>query len=106
MGQKKMKITADTNVLLRAAVEDEPHQARLAAKILQEAELVAVPTPVLCEFVWVLRRGYKKSASEVLAAIHKLMLSPNVVMNRPARDRSRAFRTSGGRRLCRRCNCA
>ena len=94
-----MRITADTNVLIRAAVEDEPHQARLAAKILQETELVAVPTPVLCEFVWVLRRGYKKSASEVLAAIHKLMLSPNV-SDEPVRDRSRAFRISGGRRLC------
>src|SRR5437016_13327213 len=79
-----MRITADTNVLIRAAVEDEPHQAWLAAKILREAELVAVPTTVLCEFVWVLRRGYKKSASEVLSAIHKLMLSPNVAMNRPA----------------------
>jgi predicted nucleic-acid-binding protein len=96
MGQKKMKITADTNVLIRAAVEDEPHQARLAAKILQEAELVAVPTPVLCEFVWVLRRGYKKSASEVLAAIHKLMLSPNVAMNRPAIEAGLFVLAAGG----------
>ena len=91
-----MKITADTNVLIRAAVEDEPHQARLAAKILQEAKLVAVPTAVLCEFVWVLRRGYKKSASEILAAIHKLMLSPNVVMNRPAIEAGLFVLAAGG----------
>src|SRR5438477_3382317 len=84
MGKDKMKITADTNVLVRAAVQDEPHQARLAAKVLQEADLVAVPIPVLCEFVWVLRRGYKKSVSEVSDAIHKLMKSAHVVMNRPA----------------------
>ena len=50
-----MKITADTNVLVRAAVQDDAHQARRAAKVLQEADLVAVPIPVLCEFVWVLR---------------------------------------------------
>ena len=55
-----MKITADTNVLIRAAVRDDVHQAREAAKIMQEADLVAVPIPVLCEFEWVLRRGYKK----------------------------------------------
>ena len=79
-----MKITADTNVLVRAAVQDEPHQARQAAKVLQAADLVAVPIPVFCEFVWVLRRGYKKSASEVSDAIRRLMKSANLVMNRPA----------------------
>ncbi len=79
-----MKTTADTNVLIRAAVQDEPHQARQAAKVLQEANLVAVPIPVLCEFVWVLRRGYKKSVADVSGAIHSLMKSAHVEMNRPA----------------------
>src|SRR5215475_13110189 len=96
MGQEKMKITADTNVLIRAAVQDEPHQARQAAKVLQEADLVAVPIPVLCEFVWVLRRGYKKSVSEVSDSIHKLMKSVHVVMNRPAVDAGLAALGAGG----------
>jgi len=91
-----MKITADTNVLIRAAVQDEPHQARQAAKILQEAELVAVPIPVLCEFVWVLRRGYKKSVSDVSDAIHKLLKSANVVMNRPAIEAGLTALNAGG----------
>ena len=91
-----MKITADTNVLIRAAVQDEPHQARQAAKVLQEADLVAVPIPVLCEFVWVLRRGYKKSVSEVSDAIHKLMKSAHVVMNRPAVEAGLAVLGAGG----------
>jgi|SRR5215471_1194303 len=84
MGKTEMKITVDTNVLIRAAVQDDPTQARQAAKALQEADLVAVPVPVLCEFVWVLRRGYKKSSSDVSEAIRRLMRSANVVMNRPA----------------------
>ena len=83
MGESKMKITADTNVLVRAAVQDEPHQGRQAAKVLQQADLVAVPLTVLCELVWVLRRGYKKSVSDVGGAIHQLMKSANVVTNRP-----------------------
>jgi predicted nucleic-acid-binding protein len=62
MGKRKVKITADTNVLVRAAVQDDPHQSRQAANILQRADMVAVPVAVVCEFVWVLRRGYKKSA--------------------------------------------
>ena len=79
-----MKVTADTNVLIRAAVQDDLHQARRAAKILAEADLVAVPVPVLCEFVWVLLRGYRKSATDVSDAIRRLRRSPNVVMNRTA----------------------
>ena len=96
MGKSKMKITADTNVLVRAAVQDEPHQAGQAAKVLQEADLVAVPIPVLCELVWVLRRGYKKSASDVSDAIRRLMKSAHVVMNRPAVEAGLSALDAGG----------
>lgn len=58
-----MRITADTNVLVRALVQDDPGQARAATALLEQAELVAVPLPVLCELVWVLRRVYRFSAS-------------------------------------------
>ena len=96
MGKGKMKITADTNVLIRAAVQDDPDQARLAAKLLQQAELVAIPVPVLCEFVWVLRRGYKKSVPEISGAIRWLMKSANVVMNRPAIEAGMSVLDAGG----------
>ena len=91
-----MKITADTNVLIRVAVQDDPPQARQAAKALREAELVAVPMPVLCEFVWVLRRGYKKSAVDVSDAIRRLMRSASVVMNRPAVEAGLSALDAGG----------
>jgi len=91
-----MKITADTNVLVRAAVQDEPHRAGRAAKVMQEADLVAVPIPVFCEFVWVLRRGYKKSASDVSDAIRRLMKSAHVVMNRPAVEAGLSALDAGG----------
>ncbi len=96
MGEKEMKITADTNVLVRAAVQDDAHQARRAAKFLQEADLVAVPIAVLCEFVWVLRRGYKKSAADVSIAIHRLIDSANVVTNRPAVEIGLSVLEAGG----------
>lgn len=79
-----MKVTVDTNVLVRAAVQDDEDQAAQAAKVLQEAELIAVPLPVLCEFVWVLNRGYKKSVAEIAGAIHQLMNTVNVVIDEPA----------------------
>jgi predicted nucleic-acid-binding protein len=96
MVESKVKIMADTNVLVRASVQDDPRQARLAAKMLQEATLVAVPIPVLCEFVWVLRRGYKRSVLEIAGAIHHLMNSVNVVVNRPAVEAGLAMLNAGG----------
>jgi len=91
-----MKVTADTNVLLRAAVQDDPDQARQAAKLLQQAELVAVPVPVFCEFVWVLRRGYKVSTPEISAAVRRLIKSANVVLNRPAIEAGLSVLDAGG----------
>jgi predicted nucleic-acid-binding protein len=96
MGNDKMKVTADTNVLVRAAVQDDLHQARQAAKILQQADLVAIPVAVLCEFVWVLRRGYKKATPEISDAIRRLMKSANVVMNRPAVEAGLSVLEEGG----------
>lgn len=76
-----MKVTADTNILVRAVVCDHKEQSETAAKILQTARLVAIPTPVLCEFVWVLRRGYRRSVTEISQAIRHLLDCPSVVMN-------------------------
>jgi len=47
-----MKITADTNVLVRALVQDEPVQAEIASALLSRAEQVAIPLSVFCELVW------------------------------------------------------
>lgn len=91
-----MKIVADTNVLLRDALRDDPIQARIAGKTLQNAELVAIPVPVLCEFVWVLRQGYKKRAAEIAASIRDLIDSKNVVTNRVAVDAGLEFLDNGG----------
>lgn len=91
-----MRITADTNVLIRAAVTDDPQQSRLAGKVLRDAEVVAVPLPVLCEFVWVLSRGYKRSAAEIAAAIGRLIESASVVVDRPAVDAGIRMLEAGG----------
>jgi len=91
-----MKIAADTSVLLRDTLQDDPVQSRLAKKTLQNAEFVAIPVPVLCEFVWVLRQGYKKPTSEIADAIRVLMDSPNVVTNEPAVEAGLAVLDQGG----------
>lgn len=79
-----MRITADTNVLVRATVQDDPKQARAAAKALAEASLIAIPLACLAEFCWVLRRVYGFEPADIAAAIQALMQSANVEMNRQA----------------------
>lgn len=91
-----MKIVVDTNVLLRDALHDDPRQARMAAKALESAELVTIPVAVLCEFVWVLRQGYKKSAEEIADAIRRLMRSASVTANRPAVEAGLELLEQGG----------
>jgi predicted nucleic-acid-binding protein len=91
-----MKITADTNLILRDALNDDPRQARLARKTLDEAELVAIPISVVCEFVWVLRRAYKKKPAEVALAIRFLLNSANIAMDRAAAEAGLATLEAGG----------
>jgi len=91
-----LKIVADTNVLLRDVLQDDRRQSPLAGKVLQSAEIVALPVAVLCEFVWVLRQGYKMTASEVAIAIRSLIDSWNVVTNRQAVDAGLEFLDNGG----------
>jgi len=79
-----VRITADTNLLVRVLVQDDPEQARAAMDLLRRAELVAVPLPVLCELVWVLKRVYGFAAADCVAAIEALMATRAVVTDRPA----------------------
>ncbi len=91
-----MKIAADTNILLRDVLQDDPVQSPLAKKTLQSAEFIAISVTVLCEFVWVLRQLYKKPAPEVAEAIRVMLDSPNVVMHEPTVEAGLAVLNKGG----------
>jgi predicted nucleic-acid-binding protein len=91
-----MKVTADTNVLVRAVVADDKKQARAAATVLKRAELIAVTLPSLCEFVWVLRRVYQFGQQDIVAALEALLNAENVAVNRPAVDAGLSMLKAGG----------
>jgi len=79
-----MKITVDTNVLVRAVVTDDLRQSKKAIKTLKEASMIAVSLTSLCELVWILLRLYKIPVEEVLKAIKVLISAQNVEVNRLA----------------------
>ncbi len=91
-----MKVAVDTNVLVRAVVRDDVKQANLAAKLLTDAELVAVALPCLCEFVWVLRRVYGFTPADVATAVRALLDAANTETNRPAAEAGLAVLEAGG----------
>ena len=91
-----MKVAVDTNVLVRAAVRDDPAQASIAAEVLTDAELIAVTLPCLCEFVWVLLRVYGLQPSDAAAAIRTLLAAADVEVNRPAVEAGLSVLEAGG----------
>ncbi len=91
-----MKVTADTNVLARAILQDDAAQCRTAREMLKSATLIAVSLPSLCELVWILRQGAKLPRQDVSAAIRALLDAGNVVMNRPAVELGLALLEAGG----------
>lgn len=91
-----MRVTLDTNVLVRLATQDDPAQAALALHVLKKASLIAVPTPALCELVWVLLRGYRYTPTQVAHALRTLLQVRQVVCNTPAVKAGLALLESGG----------
>jgi predicted nucleic-acid-binding protein len=91
-----MKITADTNVLVRAVMEDDEQQSSVAKAELENADVVVLVLPALCELAWVLSRGYNVPSADISRAIRKLANSENVLVSRPAVEAGLALLDAGG----------
>ena len=91
-----MRITADTNLLVRVLMEDDLEQSARAGTLIAAAELVALPTPMLCELVWVLARNYRVSTLDIGQALRRLIQPDNVVCDRPAVESGLALLDGGG----------
>lgn len=91
-----MKITADTNILVRALTDDDPAQSPRAQAELAQAELVAIPLTALCELVWVLSRGYRLPAAAVADAIRRLLAATKIAADRRGAEAGLAMLDAGG----------
>jgi predicted nucleic-acid-binding protein len=91
-----MKAIVDSSILIRAAVRDNARQARIAATVLRDAEVVVVPLTCVCEFVSVLRSVYKIGREDVAVALRALLDAGNVEVNRPAVEAGMTVMNAGG----------
>jgi predicted nucleic-acid-binding protein len=77
-------------------VGDDAKQARVAQSALDRADLIAITLPTLCEFVWVLSRGYGISSADIADSIRRLIASAGVQASRPAIEAGLALLDQGG----------
>jgi predicted nucleic-acid-binding protein len=91
-----MKITADTDVLVRAITGDDERQSKLAQAELAKADAIALALPALCELVWVLSQAYKVPTTDTAEAVRRLMNGANVLVNRLAVEAGLAMLDAGG----------
>ena len=82
-----MKVAVDTNVLVRAVLQDDEYQGRLASQLLRQASVIAVSLPCLAA---------KLSKDEVATTLRDLLAAENVVMNRSAVEAGLAILEAGG----------
>ncbi|WBQ11340.1 type II toxin-antitoxin system VapC family toxin [Hyphomonadaceae bacterium ML37] len=69
-------IALDTNVLVRFLVQDDPLQAQMATKVIDQLTDDAqgfVSREVLIELVWVLERAYRLGRAEIAFALSGLL---------------------------------
>lgn len=91
-----MKLVADTNLILRVLLREDPRQFSIAADILSGAELVVYSIVTLCEAAWVLRTSRKWRHAEVAAAFRALLNDARVVVDRELAERGLAMLDAGG----------
>lgn len=91
-----MKLIADTNVLVRVLIQDDPAQAQMAQSALAAAELIALPLPVLCELCWVLKGSYNVDRAEIAVAVRTLVASSKVVADHAAIESGLDLLEAGG----------
>jgi predicted nucleic-acid-binding protein len=72
-----MKLGVDTNVLVQYITQDDPRQARVVDRFIDQAiasgSALRLNGVVLCELVWVLESVYEYTKEEVLSALDTAM---------------------------------
>lgn len=89
-------IVIDTNILLRASLNDDPVQSRIAQEYLAQNEKIVIPLHALCEFVWVMSRSYRLRRENITSSILDLVKSRKVICDREAVAAGLAFFLDGG----------
>ena len=75
-------LAVDTNVIVRYLTRDDAEQFAKANALIRDEE-VFVRATVLLETEWVLRRGYRFSRTQIIAALAAFAGLPRVTLEEP-----------------------
>jgi PIN domain len=67
-----------------------------AANAIEGADAIVVPTIVLCELVWVLKRAYRYASPEIIGILRRLVAIRAVEIERPAAEAGIVMLARGG----------
>lgn len=90
-----MSVIVDTNILIRALIQDHPIQGPLAKDLLNSDDVV-VTAHVLCEVIWVLRRLYKFGQAELIEVLETVLAIKSAVLDRPTVEAGLGVLRAGG----------
>ena len=79
-----MRMIADTNVLIRAVLDDDVVQSRASRLALSAADQVVISRHAFCEMVWLLRQRYKMPKADIVKVIHGYLEADNVITDTAA----------------------
>lgn len=91
-----MRMTADTNLLVRIVVRDDTDQAQIAYRLVSMAERVAISLPCICEVVWVLESVYRFTADELSIAVRSIVDPGNAIVDQAAVEAGLQMLAAGG----------
>jgi predicted nucleic-acid-binding protein len=75
-------IGCDTNVLIRAVLDDDPHEAKIAQHFLEKTsreKKLFISSYAILEMVWVLKVK-KRTREEIIESVTDLLDSPGIVL--------------------------
>ena len=91
-----MRLSVDTNVILRLLVRDDVSQTAIAAREMENADAVILSLVVLCETAWVLERTYRFSRTAIAESFRDLITAPNVECDQSEVEAGLAMLDLGG----------
>ena len=78
-------IGLDTNVIVRYIMQDDPKQARLASRLIEEltADVPGfIPLVVVIELVWVLSSSFELARAQITSALEILLQTKEIQVER------------------------
>lgn len=91
-----MKLTFDTNILVRFFTADDDRQFARVLMLIADAQVIAVSIAALCETAWVLRAAYLISTNDIADKLESFVRDERVRYDADLTPIGIAFLRRGG----------